>query len=31
MLPDVPTVAELVPGYESSFWTGVGAPKKNAG
>jgi tripartite-type tricarboxylate transporter receptor subunit TctC len=26
-LPDVPTVAEFVPGYESSFWTGVGAPK----
>jgi tripartite-type tricarboxylate transporter receptor subunit TctC len=27
VLPDVPTVAEFVPGYESSFWTGVGAPK----
>jgi tripartite-type tricarboxylate transporter receptor subunit TctC len=26
-LPDVPTVAEFVPGYESSYWTGVGAPK----
>jgi tripartite-type tricarboxylate transporter receptor subunit TctC len=26
-LPDVPTVAEFVPGYESSFWTGAGAPK----
>jgi len=26
-LPDVPTVAELVPGYEASFWTGVAAPK----
>jgi tripartite-type tricarboxylate transporter receptor subunit TctC len=26
-LPDIPTVAEFVPGYESSFWTGVGAPK----
>ncbi len=27
VLPDVPTVAEFVPGYESSYWTGVGAPK----
>jgi tripartite-type tricarboxylate transporter receptor subunit TctC len=27
-LPDIPAVAEFVPGYESSFWTGVGAPKK---
>jgi tripartite-type tricarboxylate transporter receptor subunit TctC len=27
VLPDTPTVAEFVPGYESSFWTGVGAPK----
>jgi tripartite-type tricarboxylate transporter receptor subunit TctC len=27
MLPDIPTVAEFVPGYEASFWTGVGAPK----
>jgi tripartite-type tricarboxylate transporter receptor subunit TctC len=26
-LPDVPTVNEFVPGYESSFWTGIGAPK----
>jgi tripartite-type tricarboxylate transporter receptor subunit TctC len=26
-LPDIATVAEFVPGYESSFWTGVGAPK----
>ncbi len=26
-LPDVPTVAEFVPGYESSFWTGIAAPK----
>jgi tripartite-type tricarboxylate transporter receptor subunit TctC len=26
-LPDVPTVAEFVPGYEASFWTGVAAPK----
>jgi tripartite-type tricarboxylate transporter receptor subunit TctC len=27
VLPHIPTVAEFVPGYESSFWTGVGAPK----
>ena len=26
-LPDVPTVSEFVPGYEASFWFGVGAPK----
>jgi tripartite-type tricarboxylate transporter receptor subunit TctC len=26
-LPDVPTVSEFVPGYEGSFWFGVGAPK----
>jgi tripartite-type tricarboxylate transporter receptor subunit TctC len=25
-LPDVPTVSEFVPGYEGSFWFGVGAP-----
>ncbi len=29
-LPDVPTVAEFVPGYEASFWTGVAAPKGTA-
>jgi tripartite-type tricarboxylate transporter receptor subunit TctC len=28
VLPDIPTMAEFVPGYESSFWTGVSAPKK---
>jgi tripartite-type tricarboxylate transporter receptor subunit TctC len=27
VLPDIPTVSEFVPGYESSFWTGVGTPK----
>jgi tripartite-type tricarboxylate transporter receptor subunit TctC len=25
-LPDVPTVADTVPGYASSGWAGVGAP-----
>jgi tripartite-type tricarboxylate transporter receptor subunit TctC len=27
VLPDIPTVAEFVSGYEASFWTGIGAPK----
>jgi tripartite-type tricarboxylate transporter receptor subunit TctC len=27
VLPDIPTVAEFVPGYEASFWFGVGVPK----
>jgi len=27
-LPDVPTVAEAVPGYEASAWFGIGAPKR---
>jgi tripartite-type tricarboxylate transporter receptor subunit TctC len=26
-LPDIPTVAEFVPGYEANIWFGVGAPK----
>jgi tripartite-type tricarboxylate transporter receptor subunit TctC len=25
--PDVPTMAEFLPGYESSVWTGIGAPR----
>jgi len=27
MLPDTPTIAEFVPGYEASGWQGLGAPK----
>lgn len=30
VLPDVPTVAEFVPGYEATGWYGVGAPKDTA-
>src|SRR5262249_8380137 len=26
-LPDIPAVAEFVPGYEASNWYGVGAPR----
>src|SRR6185503_9272473 len=26
-LPDIPTVAEFVPGYEAIGWYGLGAPK----
>jgi tripartite-type tricarboxylate transporter receptor subunit TctC len=26
-LPDVPSLAEFVPGYEASYWTGFAAPK----
>jgi tripartite-type tricarboxylate transporter receptor subunit TctC len=28
LLPEIPTVAEVLPGYEASGWQGVGAPKK---
>ena len=27
VLPDIPTVAEFVPGYEASAFLGIGAPK----
>ena len=27
VLPDLPTVAEFVPGYKSSTWYGIGAPR----
>src|SRR5689334_1771648 len=27
LLPDIPAVAEFVPGYEASAWQGVGVPK----
>jgi tripartite-type tricarboxylate transporter receptor subunit TctC len=26
-LPEIPTVSESVPGYESSAWYGIGAPR----
>jgi len=26
-LPQIPTVSDFVPGFEATFWTGVGAPK----
>jgi tripartite-type tricarboxylate transporter receptor subunit TctC len=26
LLPELPTVSEFLPGYEASFWVGVGAP-----
>jgi len=30
VLPDIPTVAEFLPGYEASGWYGVGVPKATA-
>jgi tripartite-type tricarboxylate transporter receptor subunit TctC len=27
VLPDIPTVGDFVPGYEASYWAGIGAPK----
>jgi tripartite-type tricarboxylate transporter receptor subunit TctC len=29
-LPDIPTVSELVPGYEASQWYGIGAPRNTS-
>jgi tripartite-type tricarboxylate transporter receptor subunit TctC len=26
-MPDIPTVSEFVPGFEASFWSGIGAPR----
>jgi len=31
MLPDVPAVREVLPGYEASGWYGIGAPKGTPG
>jgi tripartite-type tricarboxylate transporter receptor subunit TctC len=28
VLPDVPTIAEFVPGYEAAGWYGIGAPRQ---
>ena len=28
--PELPTVAEFVPGYESSIWFGIGAPRNTS-
>jgi tripartite-type tricarboxylate transporter receptor subunit TctC len=30
-LPEVPTIAEFVPGYEASQWYGIGAPRNTPG
>jgi len=27
VVPDIPTVAEFLPGYEVSDWTGIGVPR----
>jgi len=27
VLPEIPTVNEFVPGFETSYWIGLGAPK----
>ena len=31
LLPELPTVAEFVPGYEASSWYGLSAPKNTSG
>jgi hypothetical protein len=30
ILPDIPTVGEFVPGFEASFWVGLGAPRNTS-
>jgi tripartite-type tricarboxylate transporter receptor subunit TctC len=30
VLPDIPSLSDFLPGYESSFWGGLGAPKNTA-
>jgi tripartite-type tricarboxylate transporter receptor subunit TctC len=30
VLPDIPTIAEFVPGYEAAGWNGIGAPKNTS-
>jgi tripartite-type tricarboxylate transporter receptor subunit TctC len=30
LLPHVPTVGDFVPGYEASFWHGIGVPQRTA-
>jgi tripartite-type tricarboxylate transporter receptor subunit TctC len=30
-LPDIPVVADFVPGYDASGWYGIGAPKNTPG
>ena len=30
VLPDLPTVADFVPGYEASGWFGIGAPRNTS-
>jgi tripartite-type tricarboxylate transporter receptor subunit TctC len=27
VLPQIPTVSDFLPGFEATFWTGIGAPK----
>ena len=27
-LPEIPTVGDFVPGYEATFWGGIGAPRE---
>ena len=27
-MPDLPSISEFLPGYESSYWNGIGAPAR---